>query len=266
MDGSRAAQDRKRSRNPFNSSSQSRRPRIDCLPYAAPLSLPPTQHILKSQGNRHILPGVKCTLIQRCCIRQLSNAREVAAAAAAAELCRQRLVLKQDQGVLAPPSPRPLSIPIFPPPAPSLACIPILLAALTPAFSSRQSPQRLLSLLVHAGISSDDSIPYISHAQMAAIGVQSHMTHAVLTLVRPLFTPYLPSASAVHSLSCVTRPTPYIPCFTLICLVRRPRLHLPRHAFNSLLRHISRQILKIGSSFSPPPWPPLTSAHSSEST
>jgi hypothetical protein len=144
-------------------------------------SLPSAEHILKSQGNRHILPGVKCALIQRCFVRELSNAREVAAAAAAANLCRQRLVLKQDQCVSSPPSPRPLSIP---PPAPSLACIPILLAALTPAFSSRQSPQQLLSLLVHAGISSDESIPYISHAQMAAVGVPSHLTHAVLTLVR----------------------------------------------------------------------------------
>ncbi len=106
------------------------------------------------------------------------------AAAAAADFCRQQLSqsrnTQRDSGESCITCDQALSLP---PPSPSLSSIPILLAVLSPAFISQPSPYTLLSLLVSIGVSSDTAIPYISHEQLARIGVPSHSTHTLLSLV-----------------------------------------------------------------------------------
>ncbi len=127
--------------------------------------------------------GVKSALMQHGFIAQLINARSVATAAAAASLCRQQLLAKHDECMSLLTSSQDLS---FPPLEPSLSLVPILIAVLSTAFSTCPNGHHLLSLLVSIGVVSDSGIPFISHDQLARIGVPSHSMDTLLSLVMPI--------------------------------------------------------------------------------
>lgn len=136
------------------------------------------------------------------------KARAVGAAAAAVQLCRQQLNAKHDPYTTSESAPSHQEI-CFPPYPTfvSFNSVPILLAVLSPSFPSRPNARALTSLLASNGISSDSQIPYMSRDQLALIGVSSHATERVLSLVHPLdrcappASPLIrPQATSIHSL------------------------------------------------------------------
>jgi hypothetical protein len=139
--------------------------------------------------------GVKSTLIHYTFLQNISTAAAVALAANAAQLCRAQLRATKNDHPIFSTSYQSLSnasshelISTLPAVA-SSAEIPsflILHAVFSPVLPACACLHLIAKQFNSIGIPSDDFIPYMSRAQLTRVGVPSHLTDGLLTLVRDL--------------------------------------------------------------------------------